>query len=153
MGAFGVWGLRLQARKCCLEPRQGEDRFPHSESKGSGRAADIEPLFCGKTYAKLGIRPDGWGKAHCSAVVINPGLAYRNPYGLPRSNRYRASRSVTIVSSFVTNEHSMAESTTRFGFVAFAETWNGRLAMMGFVIGLGTELLTGQGILGQLGLG
>jgi hypothetical protein len=25
--------------------------------------------------------------------------------------------------------------------------------MLGFVIGLGTELLTGQGILGQLGLG
>jgi len=48
---------------------------------------------------------------------------------------------------------SMADSTTRFGFVAFAETWNGRLAMLGFVIGLGTELLTGQGILGQLGLG
>ena len=41
----------------------------------------------------------------------------------------------------------------RFGFVAFAETWNGRLAMLGFVIGLGTELLTGQGILSQIGLG
>jgi len=49
---------------------------------------------------------------------------------------------------------SMADSnTSRFGFVSFAETWNGRLAMLGFVIGLGTELLTGQGILGQLGLG
>ena len=46
----------------------------------------------------------------------------------------------------------MADSTTKFGFVAFAETWNGRLAMLGFVIGLGTELLTGQGILGQIGL-
>ena len=44
-------------------------------------------------------------------------------------------------------------STSRFGFVAFAETWNGRLAMMGFVIGLATELLTGQGILSQIGLG
>lgn len=31
----------------------------------------------------------------------------------------------------------MADNPTRFGFVAFAETWNGRLAMMGFVIGLG----------------
>ena len=41
----------------------------------------------------------------------------------------------------------------RFGFVNFAETWNGRLAMMGFVIGLGTELLTGQGILSQIGMG
>ena len=47
----------------------------------------------------------------------------------------------------------MADSTSRFGFVAFAETWNGRLAMLGFVIGLGTELLTGQGILSQIGLG
>ena len=47
----------------------------------------------------------------------------------------------------------MADSNTLFGFVAFAETWNGRLAMMGFVIGLATELLTGQGILGQIGLG
>jgi hypothetical protein len=47
----------------------------------------------------------------------------------------------------------MADNTSRFGFVAFAETWNGRLAMLGFVIGLGTELLTGQGILSQLGLG
>ena len=34
-------------------------------------------------------------------------------------------------------ETIMAESTARFGFVAFAETWNGRLAMLGFVIGLG----------------
>ena len=41
----------------------------------------------------------------------------------------------------------------RFGFVNFAETWNGRLAMMGLMIGLTTELLTGQAILGQMGLG
>jgi ferrochelatase len=47
----------------------------------------------------------------------------------------------------------MADSSSRFGFVAFAETWNGRLAMLGFVIGLATELLTGQGILSQIGLG
>jgi hypothetical protein len=48
---------------------------------------------------------------------------------------------------------SMSDSTSRFGFVSFAETWNGRLAMLGFVIGLATELLTGQGILSQIGLG
>jgi|688.fasta_scaffold35148_6 hypothetical protein len=40
----------------------------------------------------------------------------------------------------------------RLDFVSFAETWNGRLAMLGFVIGLATELLTGQGILSQIGL-
>ena len=47
----------------------------------------------------------------------------------------------------------MAQPTPRVGVVAFAESWNGRLAMLGFVIGLGTELLTGQTIAAQLGLG
>jgi hypothetical protein len=51
------------------------------------------------------------------------------------------------------SETVMTESSSRFGFVAFAETWNGRMAMLGFVIGLATELLTGQGILQQIGLG
>ena len=40
----------------------------------------------------------------------------------------------------------------KFVFSSIAEQWNGRLAMMGFVIGLGTELLTGQGILNQMAL-
>jgi ferrochelatase len=35
--------------------------------------------------------------------------------------------------------------------VPFAEIWNGRLAMLGFVIGLAAELLSGQGSLAQLG--
>ena len=41
----------------------------------------------------------------------------------------------------------------RFGFVNFAETWNGRMAIMGILIGLGTELITGQSILRQIGIG
>ena len=51
------------------------------------------------------------------------------------------------------NRFSPMSDNARFGFVNFAETWNGRLAMLGIVIGLGTELLTGQGILSQIGLG
>ena len=47
-------------------------------------------------------------------------------------------------------KHSME---SKWCFTSFAETWNGRLAMMGFIIGLGTELLTGQGILDQMGMG
>jgi ferrochelatase len=47
----------------------------------------------------------------------------------------------------------MTNPSPRFGFVAFAENWNGRLAMLGFVIGLATEVLTGQSILQQIGLG
>ncbi len=46
----------------------------------------------------------------------------------------------------------MENQESKFGFTQFAETWNGRLAMLGFVIGIVTELLTGQGILSQLGL-
>ena len=46
----------------------------------------------------------------------------------------------------------MNNQESKLGLTQFAETWNGRLAMLGFVIGLATELLTGQGILSQLGL-
>ncbi|GAB4294862.1 MAG: chlorophyll a/b-binding protein [Oscillatoriaceae cyanobacterium] len=46
----------------------------------------------------------------------------------------------------------MENKQTKFGFTAFAETWNGRLAMLGFAIGLATELMTGHGILSQIGL-
>ena len=41
----------------------------------------------------------------------------------------------------------------RFGIVNFAEIWNGRMAMIGILIGLGTELITGQSILRQIGIG
>ena len=46
----------------------------------------------------------------------------------------------------------MENQESKIGFTQFAETWNGRLAMLGFVIGIATELLTGQGILSQIGL-
>lgn len=39
-----------------------------------------------------------------------------------------------------------------FGFNAGAENWNGRLAMLGFVALLLTELVTGQGVLHVFGL-
>jgi len=44
-------------------------------------------------------------------------------------------------------------SGTRFGFEAFAETSNGPMAMLGIVIGVPTEALTGSGIAHQFGLG
>ena len=40
----------------------------------------------------------------------------------------------------------------KLGFTRFAELWNGRLAMIGFVSAVLVEMATGQGILGQLGL-
>lgn len=46
----------------------------------------------------------------------------------------------------------METNKPKFGFTNIAENWNGRLAMLGFTIGLLTELMTGKGILAQLGL-
>jgi len=37
-----------------------------------------------------------------------------------------------------------------WGFTDQAERWNGRMAMLGFVIALATELLTGEGVFGKL---
>lgn len=39
----------------------------------------------------------------------------------------------------------------KLGFTRFAEVWNGRLAMLGFLAAILMEIFTGQGILGQLG--
>ena len=39
----------------------------------------------------------------------------------------------------------------KFGFTRYAEIWNGRLAMLGF-LALSIDALTGRGILGRLGL-
>jgi hypothetical protein len=39
-----------------------------------------------------------------------------------------------------------------FGFTAGAENWNGRLAMIGFVAALATELISGQGVLHFFGI-
>jgi hypothetical protein len=46
----------------------------------------------------------------------------------------------------------MQKDASKVGFTIFSETLNGRLAMMGLAIGFATELLTGKGILAQLGL-
>ncbi len=40
----------------------------------------------------------------------------------------------------------------KFGFNYYAECLNGRAAMIGFILALLIEALTGQGVLGWLGL-
>jgi len=44
----------------------------------------------------------------------------------------------------------MSNQDSVLGFTDFAETFSGRLAMMGFFLALVTEILTGQGIVGQV---
>jgi hypothetical protein len=44
------------------------------------------------------------------------------------------------------------EQENKFGFTKFAEDWNGRLAMLGFVTAMVVEYFTGNSILGQLGI-
>ena len=47
---------------------------------------------------------------------------------------------------------TMENKQNKFGFTNFAEIWNGRLAMIGFVSAIILELNTGHGVLKQLGL-
>ena len=93
----------------------------------------------------------GWKGSSCTRT----GIEWAGPQAretVAANTPQMALQGFTVSTRFVTTP-PMADSNTRFGFVNFAETWNGRLAMMGFVIGLATELLTGQGILTQIGLG
>lgn len=46
----------------------------------------------------------------------------------------------------------MENPENKLGFTRFAENLNGRLAMIGFVAAIAVELMTGKGILAQLGL-
>jgi len=46
----------------------------------------------------------------------------------------------------------MENTPAKLGFTEFAETWNGRLAMIGFIAALAVEFATGKGVLAQLGL-
>jgi len=39
-----------------------------------------------------------------------------------------------------------------FGFTSFAETWNGRMSMLGLTAALGTEAVSGQSLLEQVGI-
>ena len=47
---------------------------------------------------------------------------------------------------------TMENKQSKFGFTNFAEIWNGRLAMIGFVSAIILELNTGHGVLKQFGL-
>ena len=46
----------------------------------------------------------------------------------------------------------MEQKESKFGFTNYAEIWNGRLAMIGFVAAIILEMNTGHGVLRQLGL-
>lgn len=46
----------------------------------------------------------------------------------------------------------MEKKSGKIGFTGYAEIWNGRLAMIGFVTAIVVELNTGHGVLKQLGL-
>jgi hypothetical protein len=46
--------------------------------------------------------------------------------------------------------HTAMLARNTWGWTSTAELWNGRLAMLGFVLAIATELLTGQGVMQQL---
>lgn len=46
----------------------------------------------------------------------------------------------------------MEKKAGKFGFTNYAEIWNGRLAMIGFITAIIVEMNTGHGVLKQLGI-
>ena len=46
----------------------------------------------------------------------------------------------------------MQKKESKFGFTNYAEIWNGRLAMIGFITAIILEMNTGHGVLRQFGL-
>lgn len=46
----------------------------------------------------------------------------------------------------------MNKKESKFGFTDYAEIWNGRLAMIGFITAVILEMNTGHGVLTQFGL-
>ncbi len=120
----------------------------------------VEPLggIAAQASDHLGHRQSmGWrGQQHHHSSEQDSRSTLPQPGGFSRAPGRGARIATTLSNLLQLSQQSvthMTDSASRFGFVAFAETWNGRLAMLGFVIGLGTELLTGQGILSQIGLG
>jgi Chlorophyll A-B binding protein len=52
----------------------------------------------------------------------------------------------------MSNENSESRNSFIFGFTPQAEIWNGRFAMLGFVLLLILESATGKGLLARLGM-
>ena len=97
----------------------------------------------------------GWSDRSCGGLPVGA-LQTRLIPGRKQKSRIRwhlePRKQLTVRYSLFTFSFDPMDD-AKFGFSAFAEQWNGRLAMMGFIIGVGTELLTGQGILSQIGIG
>ncbi len=73
--------------------------------------------------------------------------------GLREATRRACVRTFNAVSGTVQHAATcMSDSAPRCDVVAIAETRNGHLAMLGFVIVRATERLTSQGILSPIGL-
>jgi hypothetical protein len=98
------------------------------------------------------------GASHSKLLIGSRGATTGSPT-LESPPEHKAADTVTTRRIKLRNERLTAMASSDFkipyqrtGFVPFAESLNGRLAMLGFVIAIATEALSGKGILGQLGL-
>eukprot|EP00276_Gloeochaete_wittrockiana_P001113 CAMPEP_0184671888 /NCGR_PEP_ID=MMETSP0308-20130426/85772_1 /TAXON_ID=38269 /ORGANISM="Gloeochaete witrockiana, Strain SAG 46.84" /LENGTH=223 /DNA_ID=CAMNT_0027119109 /DNA_START=838 /DNA_END=1510 /DNA_ORIENTATION=- len=107
-----------------------------------------------------------------SSKVSVPELAFSSSSFLPGSASFSVPNSFSFVSSKVSVPEIVAfneewydrgildssrfpnklETESFYGFGKNAEQFNGRAAMIGFALGMLTEVLTGKGIFGQLGI-
>lgn len=86
-------------------------------------------------------------------VAVTPTLARSTASPIATSSFTASSRKVAVVPARrSTLRMGMIDENKSIpqGFTSFSEQLNGRAAMVGFVLALSTELLTGKGIIGQL---
>eukprot|EP00879_Flechtneria_rotunda_P002384 GHRR01002579.1.p1 GENE.GHRR01002579.1~~GHRR01002579.1.p1 ORF type:complete len:317 (+),score=118.88 GHRR01002579.1:1383-2333(+) len=88
-----------------------------------------------------------------SSKRSNPARACSRPAARPRVVKVHAAQlqEKPAVAKFA-DSIGLPTEEGLFGFKPFAETWCGRLAMMGFVTSIVQEAITGQGTLQQIGL-
>lgn len=82
-----------------------------------------------------------------------PVLAHSTATPLAVSSFTNSSRKVTVAPTRSANLRMGLDEKNKNipqGFTAFSEQLNGRAAMMGFILALATEALTGKGIIGQI---
>ena len=86
-------------------------------------------------------------------VSTIPTLARPASTSLAASSFTASSSKVTVAPTRHATLRMAADDNKKIpqGFTAFSEQLNGRAAMIGFVLALSTELITGKGIVGQVG--
>lgn len=115
--------------------------------------APVRASLRSTTAPRKGASAVGWASAVSRPSARGLRSAGRRKRQAVKASKVEATVN-TSVDPFVQNVEEMGFDLSGgvFGFTPFAELWVGRMAMLGFAIGFGTELITHVPILQQVGI-